>query len=423
VTASVITHGAGEGHGQIHPFATLNWTTYVTSGFGSQHEAGANVGNAVAVDSSGNIYVTGYTDDSSPQNPSDRMGFVAEYTNAGGQPNRVAFTDFEAQDPSLGLYTQTQGNAIAVDNNGGVYVVGTAMYPVGGDTDAFLMKFELDSNNQLMPVAGYGGSIGSSFNDSGQGVVVDAQGEATITGKFSPTATETDVFAAKFNADGTDTFFTNYYQIMDANGNTLTSAGNAIALNNPGSNAYLAGNVQDSNANMDILVMEIDNTTSGNQVYMFPTTGNPIPGTLNGIGIDQGGAAYVSGTLTVSGVVDAVAQVSADGSTLLASAALPNAPTANGLSLSVDSSSGNVANVYVVGSSPVSVLKFDTTLAPGDSTTLSGNGMDTASGVAYDPTSGNVYVIGTTTSSNLSTDGTVLKGSSDAFLSNVGSFS
>jgi hypothetical protein len=228
VTASISTQVPGKGEGQIHPFATLNWTTYVTSE-ASPHGAGANVGKAVAVDSSGNIYVTGYTDDSTSQNPLDGTAFVAEYTNAGGQPNRIAYLDFEAEDPFLGPYSQSQGNAIAIDSNGGVYVVGTAMSPAGGDTNAFLLKFTVSADpnhpgqNVFTPDPNYvGGAIGGPYSDTGTSVAVDAQGEATITGTFQsklvdptatpPTLSEFDIFAAKFTADGKETFFAMYYQ-------------------------------------------------------------------------------------------------------------------------------------------------------------------------------------------------------------------
>jgi hypothetical protein len=419
---SVITPIMGGGQSQITPFATLNWTTDVASA----HTAGGNSGNAVAVDSSGNIYVTGYTDNSTSQNPNQRMGFVAEYNQAGTQ---VAYTAFQAQDPVLGgVYNQTEGRAIAVDNNGGVYVAGKATYmttasdgtTIEEDTDAFLMKF--DATNQLMAVSGYGGAIGGPYEDSGEGVAVDAQGEATITGTFQSTSTETDLFVARFTADGTDTFFANYYQFGGASG----SVGKAVALSSSGQNAFIAGYVQQNGGDQDILVLQIDNTTTGNQVYMY-TMSNPGNDILNGIAVDANGQAWVAGTLAVmSGGTNAyVAGVSGDGSTLLASYLLPN--TQLGTSISLDPNTGNV---YVVSTTtPDSsnnvhgfVQKFTNTLAPGDSTFIIGNGADMPLGVAYDANSGNAYVVGMTTSSNLSTDGTTLAGSSDAFLSNVGSW-
>src|SRR5207245_6291330 len=102
--------------------------------------SGAVTGRRVAVDSAGNIYATGYTDDGT-----NKMAFVAEYNGAGG---RLAFTSFQVQDPDPTVkYIQSEGHAIAVDNAGGVYIAGKATDALGGDTDAFITKFTFDSTS------------------------------------------------------------------------------------------------------------------------------------------------------------------------------------------------------------------------------------------------------------------------------------
>ena len=148
-----------------------------------------------------------------------KIAFVAEYGSAG---NQIALTVFQASDPYAGDSTASEGHGIALDDSGGVYVVGTATFPGGGDTDAFLVKF--DATNQLLPVAGYGGSIGGPNFDSGDGVAVNALHEATITGSFQPSPTETDLFAAKFTSQGADTFFANAYVFPNALGSARNCA-------------------------------------------------------------------------------------------------------------------------------------------------------------------------------------------------------
>jgi hypothetical protein len=274
-----------------------------------------------------------------------------------------------------------------------------------------------------MPVVGYvGGGVGGPFDDSGEGVAVNAKGEATLTGTFKPSASETDIFAVKYPASGGDAQFAKYFVFQGFDG----SAGNAIALDGAGANAYLAGSIHLVGGDNDILVMQVDDTTATNVVYTFTMT-NPGDDTLNGISVDQTGQAYVVGTFAVTDGTNAlVAQVSADGSKLVNQYLIPNTQTGNAISL--DPATGNayvVANATPDSANNVHVLvqKFDKTLTPGDSLTISGNVSETGYGVAYDPNASVAYVVGTTTSNNLSTDGTVLNGTSDAFLANVGSFS
>ncbi len=405
LSASVTAHAGPDGQNGVTPLASTNWTTYV---WGMKGNASAK---GVAVDSAGNSYVTGYTDDGTT-----RTAFVAEYDNTGKQ---LAFTGFQVQDPFI-FYTQSEGHAVALDNAGGVYVVGKALDASAGDTDAFLMKF--NANNQLMPSVGYvGGGVGGPFDDSGEGVAVNAKGEATITGTFKPSASETDIFAVKYSASGVDALIVKYFTFQGSDG----SAGNAITLDSAGANAYLAGSIHLTGGDNDILVMQMDDTTA-NVVYTFTMT-NPGDDTLNGISVDQTGQAYVVGTFAVTSGTNAfVAQVSADGSKLVNQYLIPNTQTGNAISL--DPATGNayvVANATPDAANNVHVVvqKFDKTLTPGDSLTITGNGTETGYGVAYDPNASVAYVVGTTTSNNLSTDGTVLNGISDAFLANVGSFS
>jgi hypothetical protein len=403
VAASVVT--GVNGQGQIHPDASLSWTTLVTG------TAGAAAGRAVAVDSSGNIYTTGYTNDGTTT-----MAFVAEYSSTG---TRLAFTTFQAQD-SFVTYTQSQGNAIAVDNAGGIYVVGTATDALEGDTDAFIMKFQLDASNNLTAVTGYGFGIGGSFNDTGTGVAVDSAGEATVVGTYAVSATQTAIFAEKLSADGSMPIFASYYTVPGYDNST----GTAIALDSTGDNAYLAGSIQPTGGDYDILVMQIDNLLGG--VVYTATMVNPGNDSANGVAVDSMGHAFIAGTLATSSTTTQafVAEISTDGTMIMAQTPLTIGQT--GTAISMDPSTGNV---YVAGGAPdaannlhMFVEKLDNTLSPHDIGVFGGSGTETGAGVAFDPNSGNAYVAGTTTSTNFATDGSTLNGTSDAFVSNVGSF-
>jgi hypothetical protein len=339
----------------------------------------------------------------------------------------MAFTAFQIKDP-LTQYSQSEGHGIAVDGSGGVYVVGKATDKSLGTTDAFLVKF--DASNQLMPVPNFGSAIGGTLNDSGEAVAVDSMGQATITGSLQVSAGEIDIFAAKYTADGSGYVFTNYYLSPSLNPNFSASTGNAIALDSTGANAYLAGFVLPTGGDNDILVQQIDNTT-GDPGYLFTMTNPGSDDALNGVGVDASGHVYVAGTLDYSGTqFGFVAQVSADGQSLVAQNQLTALQSVTGMSLDPGTSTTpGSSSVYVVGIGPPGsntfhafVQKFSSTLNVRDLTYTSGSGSDMGSGIAYDPNSGNAYIAGTSTSNNLSTDGTTLNGSQDGFLANIGSF-
>jgi hypothetical protein len=241
-----------------------------------------------------------------------------------------------------------------------------------------------------------------------------------MVGSLQFTPTESDLFAVKFTAAGSISF-EQYYTFAQADG----SMGNAIALDSTGANAYVAGSILPHGGDNDILVMQIDNTTGSqvNDILTMPNPGNDD--TLNGIAIDPKGQVYVAGTLDVEGTtlgLVAQVQLSAAGNMIVASYSITAMGTGTGISLDPGSS-----DVYVVGSGPPGsnafhayVEKFNSGLNPHDLGYTSGGGSDIGSGVAFDPNSGIAYIVGTTTSSGLSTDGTTLNGTSDAFLSAFG---
>jgi hypothetical protein len=162
-------------------------TALVYAGFlgGSYYD----VGRGIAVDSSGNAYVTGGTDSSdfpavvgpdTTFNGGFRDAFVAKVNPSG---TALVYAGF------LGGSSSDAGYGIAVDAFGNAYVTGytaSADFPavVGPDTiykgngDAFVAKVN-PSGTALV----YAGFLGGSGNDRGYGIAVDASGNAYVTGE------------------------------------------------------------------------------------------------------------------------------------------------------------------------------------------------------------------------------------------------
>ena len=172
----------------------------------------SNSGNAVAVDPSGNIAVTGAF-----SGPADFGGgvltsagvdiFLAKLSPAGGHLWSRHFGS------ALAVHA---GNGVACDGSGNVLVTGSFENSIDlgagwatsfAHKDMFVAKYS--------PAGGYLWSrlAGGLFDDAGSGIAVDMSGKVVVTGTFQAavnfgagsltSAGRTDIFVARYAADGT----------------------------------------------------------------------------------------------------------------------------------------------------------------------------------------------------------------------------
>src|SRR5215472_18368509 len=145
----------------------------------------------IAVDSSGNEYVTGTTDSQSPAIPGDSTG-----------TNNASFDVFLTKISSAGAlaYTTVFGGSaddipggIAVDSQA-IYIAGTTDSPdfpvpngaqttfqgggTSGNNDAFAVSISLDGTTE-----NWGTYIGGTDSDSGLGVAVDSSHNVYVVGE------------------------------------------------------------------------------------------------------------------------------------------------------------------------------------------------------------------------------------------------
>lgn len=151
-----------------------------------------------------------------------------------------------------GLTNVSAGYALAVDGNGCAYVAGFTYSPsfptvnpyqagLAGNDDAFVTKFSRTGNTLI-----YSTYLGGSDFDEADGIAVDQQGCAYVTGTTSSTDFPVlnayqdanqggdDAFVTKLNPQGNGLVYSTYL------GGGSTDGGNAITLNTAGE-AYLTG--------------------------------------------------------------------------------------------------------------------------------------------------------------------------------------
>jgi hypothetical protein len=216
--------------------------------------------NAIAVDSSGDAYVTGSTCSSDfPTVKPVQAGlkgvcdaFVAELNAAGSSLVYSTYLGGSGTTES-GTSLSDEGLGIAVDSSGAAYVTGgtwssdfptvTPIQSYGGGEDAFLCKFAAGG-----ATLAYSIYLGGTAQDQGNGVAVDSSGNAYVTGftlsnnfptrnsfqASNKATTNGTAFVAELNSTGSALVYSTYL------GGSVMDSGEAIAVDSAG-DAYLAG--------------------------------------------------------------------------------------------------------------------------------------------------------------------------------------
>jgi len=426
----------------------LIYSTYIG---GSDDEEGRDI----AVDGSGNAYITGYT------RSTNYDVTVGAYQTSFGGIFDVFVTKLNASGSKLvystflgGSYND-YGRAIVINRSGNAYVTGeteSTNFPVtagayqttyGENRDVFVTKLNA-SGSRLV----YSTYVGGSNSDEGYGIAVDGSGNAYVTGQTGsenfPVTTEAyqmtyggdyDVFVTKLNASGSGLVYSTFL------GGSDWDYGYDIAVDGSG-NAYVTGGTQSTNYPVtagayqttfggarDVFVTKLN--ASGNGLVYSTYLGGSSYDFGQSIALDGSGNVYVTGGTgssnfpvtagaykTTKGKNEEafVMKLNARGNGLMYSTYLGGSNNDYGRAIAIDGS----GNVYVTGETessnfPVTAGAYQTTFggardvfvtklnASGSrlmySTYLGGIDNEEGYGIAVDG-SGNAYVTGETYSTN-----------------------
>jgi hypothetical protein len=198
---------------------------------------------AMAIDESGNIFVTGV---------SQGLGTGADYATIKYDPNGqevwVARYNGDANDYD-GAW------AIGVDGIGNVYV-GGASRGVGTDLDWAIVKYDSDGNEVW--VSRYNGA--GDYVDFIKGLLVDEAGYIYVTGYTEGTDTDTDYTTIKYDSDGNEVWVALY----NGPGNWFDLAQD-IAIDSWG-NVYVTGISAGLDTGWDCATIKYD--ADGNEVWV-----------------------------------------------------------------------------------------------------------------------------------------------------------
>jgi hypothetical protein len=247
------------------------WVASYNGGYGS------DIAHAIAVDGSGNAYVTGFSVGPGSCNLDCNDYATIKYSAAGTQ-QWVARYNGPANDDD-------HASAIAVDASGNVYVTGSSIGTIWPDFDYATVKY--DNSGQQQWVARYSGP-GNDL-DFANAIAVDASGNVYVTGGSNGSGTGFDYATIKYDASGNQLWVARY----NGPGNGEDEAV-GIAVDASG-NVYVTGYSAGSGTGLsDYATVKYD--ASGNQLwvarYNGPGNGTDQP---NAIAIDASGNVYVTG--------------------------------------------------------------------------------------------------------------------------------
>lgn len=314
--------------------SSLQYSTYL----GGNH---VDEGHAIAVDSSGEASVTGMTNSTSfpllnafqttcnhcsSISPVSNDGFVAKISAAGSS---LVYSTY------LGGSSDETGNGIAVDAVGNAVVVGTTGScdfptrnafqsqpggPCGGaqtEGDAFVTRF---SSTGAMAYSTY---LGGNSTEEGNAIALDASGDMYVTGMtgslnfpiaralfstprpINPGGTTNEAFVTELNASGSALIFSTYL------GGSSGEKGLGVVTDS-GANIYVTGWTQSTDfpvVNAIESTMPANSGGGANQsgytcklapsatsiIYCTYLGGSAISG-ATGIATDNNGASYTTGT-------------------------------------------------------------------------------------------------------------------------------
>jgi hypothetical protein len=224
---------------------------------------GQDIPMAIAVDSTGNAYVTGVTqsddfpvtDGAYEENNCGSCAFLTKITPDG---SAIVYSTYLG----TGL---TEARGIAVDASRNAYLMGntsSSSFPTtagvvqpnrAGGFDAFVTKFN-STGTGLIYSTRLGGSGDELLSSLTGDIAIDAQGNAYVTGEtrsgdfptvnalqpdFGSDQTQFDAFVAKLNADGTELLYSTYL------GGSKEDSGQGIDVDTQGS-AYVVGRTTSS---------------------------------------------------------------------------------------------------------------------------------------------------------------------------------
>ena len=290
--------------------------------------------NAMTLERTGNIYVTGYS-----------VGVASHYDYATIKYNPAGDSLWVKKYNGTGNSDDYSG-AIAVDDSGNVYVTGAS---TGNLTFNDYATVKYNSFGQQQWVARYNGP--ANDDDAPSSLVIDDTGNVYVTGSSIGVGTNLDIATIKYNTSGTAKWIARY----NGPGNNSES-GNSIVIDNQG-NLYVGGTVETGSAGKDFAVIKYNNAGAEQWISSYNGTGNGTDAESSLL-IDHDANTYVSGYSFGGNTGNDYALVKFNSSGVMQWAARYSEPI-NGSDIPGASAIDSAGNIYLTGTSFAAATGYD----------------------------------------------------------------
>jgi hypothetical protein len=280
-TGNVYVTGVSAGSGSDYDYATVKYDSDGNEQWVARYNGPGNswdYATAIAVDSAGNVYVSG---------TSVGSGTGEDYATVKYAANGAQVWVARYNGPGNASDQVGSASALAVDGAGNVYVTGSS---AGSGTGSDYATVKYAANGAQVWVARYNGP--ANLEDGAYGLALDNANNVYVTGTSDGNGTAKDYATVKYDMDGKELWLARY-----DGPDSSDDAAFGIALDS-GNNVYVSGNSYGVSTGYDYATVKYDG--NGNQLWVARfNDSDSLFDDVWAMAVDGAGDVYVTG---VSGV-------------------------------------------------------------------------------------------------------------------------
>ncbi len=272
-SGNVYVTGRSTGSNNLTDYATIKYDSNGNEQWVARYNGPNNNNDGayhIAVDGLGNVYVTGGSRGSGGE-----YDYATIKYDGDGNEQWVARYDGPASQID-------QASDLAVDGSGNVYITG---YSTGSGTDYDYATIKYDGDGSEQWVTRYNGP--GNYEDRPGGLAVDGLGNVYITGYSTGSGTDYDYATIKYDGDGNEQWVARY----NGPGNYWDFARD-LAVDGSG-NVYVTGGSTGSGTDYDYATIKYD--SGGNQQWLIRYHGGYAEDSASALAVDGSGNVYVTG--------------------------------------------------------------------------------------------------------------------------------
>jgi len=223
---------------------------------------------AIALDGSGNVYVTGYSFSYTTR---------TDYATVKYNSNGTELWSVLYNGPNN---STDRVRGLSVDDSGNVYVTGISWDSTGSD----YITIKYNTNGAELWVARYNGP--ADYDDQVHAIAIDNSGNVYVTGSSTGIGTGWDFATIKYNLNGIEQWVARYnWQLNDG--------ADHIAIDDSG-NVYVAGATRSPDTNSDYTTVKYNSNGIEQWVTRYTGPGNAADGIWD-LAVDNSGNVFVTG--------------------------------------------------------------------------------------------------------------------------------